>query len=323
METGTSHNIRLGIFVVAGISALILGLYFIGENRNMFGNTFRLYTKFHNVKGLQSGNNVRYAGIDVGTVKNIEILNDTLVRVDIEIEEKLKNVIRKNSMTSIGTDGLMGNTLLNIEPGSSLAPLVNDGDELESMHPVNTDEMLRTLDFTNDNIATISSNLKNITDNIYQSRGTLYTALMDTSLGSNFRNTLENIETVSQNLLRATGDFTALTADLEQGNGFLGTLLKDTVMTIQMQQAIAEIKSSTERINTASADLQVTMQKINNGDGTIATLLNDTATANHLKRSMVDIENSAHNFNENMEALKHSFLLRGYFRKQEKKSKVD
>jgi phospholipid/cholesterol/gamma-HCH transport system substrate-binding protein len=321
METGTSHNFKLGIFVVTGILALILGLYFIGVNRNIFGNRFKLYTNFHNVKGLQTGNNVRYAGIDVGTVKKIEILNDTLVRVDIEIEERLKNVIRSNSMTSIGTDGLMGNTLLNIEPGNASAPLVKDGDELQSLHPVNTDEMLRTLDFTNDNIATISLNLKNITDHIYQSRGTLYTALMDTSLGGNFRNTLENIETVSQNLLRATGDFTELTTGLKEGNGFLGTLMKDTVMAQQLQQAVAEIKSSTERINTASADLQVTMQKINSGDGTIATLINDTATANHLKRSMIEIENSAHNFNENMEALKHSFLLRGYFRREEKKSK--
>src|SRR6187401_1001418 len=162
METGTSHNIRLGIFIVAGLLALILGLYFIGENRSMFGKTFGLYTNFHNVKGLQTGNNVRYAGIDVGTVKRIEILNDTVVRIDLEIEEKYKNVIRRNSLTSIGTDGLMGNTLLNIEPGNATAPLVNDGDELESIHPVNTDEMLRTLDFTNENIATISLNLKNI-----------------------------------------------------------------------------------------------------------------------------------------------------------------
>ena len=318
METGTSHNIRLGIFVVAGISALILGLYFIGENRNMFGNTFLLYTNFHNVKGLQSGNNVRYAGIDVGTVKKIAILNDTLVRVDIEVEEKLKTVIRSNSITSIGTDGLMGNTLLNIEPGNASAPLVKDGDELVSLHPVNTDEMLRTLDFTNDNIATISLNLKNITDDINKSHGTLYAALLDTSLSVYLRHTLDNIEHVSQNLLTATGDFTSMTADVKQGNGLLGTLLKDTIMTIQLQQAVAEIKSSSERVNLASTELQVTMQKINHGEGTIATLLNDTATANQLKRSMADIEKSVHNFNENMEALKHSFLLRGYFKKQEK-----
>jgi len=320
MEKETSHNIKLGIFVVAGALVLIIGLYFIGENRNMFGKTFRLYANFKDVKGLQTGNNVRYAGIDVGTVKSIEIVNDSLVRVELNLEERLNKLIRKNSMTSIGTDGLMGNTLLNIVPGTSASPLVNDGDVLASVHPVNTDEMLRTLDFTNENVATISSNLKNITDNIYRSRGTLYTVLMDSSLAGRLTNTLDNIENVSNNLLKVTGDFSALTADLKQGQGFLGTLLKDTVMTVQLQQAVAEIKSSSEKINVAAAGLEVTMQKINNGDGTIATLLNDTATANHLKRAMVDIENSAHNFNENMEALKHSFLLRGYFRKEEKKA---
>src|SRR6187401_796117 len=155
MEKETSHNIKLGIFIVAGILVLIVGLYLIGENRNMFGHTFKLYANFQDVKGLQTGNNVRYAGIDVGTVKKIEILADTMVRVELSLEERLKKLIRKNSMTSIGTDGLMGNTLLNIAPGTSASPLVNDGDELASIHPVNTDEMLRTLDFTNENIATI------------------------------------------------------------------------------------------------------------------------------------------------------------------------
>jgi phospholipid/cholesterol/gamma-HCH transport system substrate-binding protein len=321
MEKETSHNIKLGIFVVAGILVLVTGLYLIGENKNLFGNTFRLYANFQDVKGLQTGNNVRYAGINVGTVKSIEIINDTLVRVEINLEERLKKLIRKNSMTSIGTDGLMGNTLLNIVPGTSSSPLVNDGDELASIHPVNTDEMLRTLDFTNENVATISTNLKNITDNIYRSRGTLYTVLMDSSLAGGLTHTLDNIENVSNNLLKVTGDFSAMSTDIKQGKGFLGTLLKDSVMTVQLQQSIVEIRSGSERLNAAAAEMQVTMNKINNGDGTISTLLNDTATANHLKQSMVEIENSARNFNENMEALQHNFLLRGYFKKQEKKEK--
>src|SRR5690242_20144671 len=129
METGTSQNLRLGIFVVAGIMVLIIGLYFIGENRKMFGKSFKLYANFRNVKGLRTGNSVRYGGIDVGTVKKIDIINDTLIRVDLEVEEKLKSVIRKNALTSIGSDGLMGNTLLNIEQGSEPAPFVKDGDE--------------------------------------------------------------------------------------------------------------------------------------------------------------------------------------------------
>ncbi|CAN5549458.1 hypothetical protein BH11BAC1_BH11BAC1_13430 [soil metagenome] len=321
MEKETSHNIKLGFFMVSGALVLILGLYLIGEKRNLFGNTFKLYANFKNVSGLQTGNNVRYAGIDVGTVEKIEILNDTLVRVEMKIEEKLKNVIHRNSMTSVGTDGLMGNTLLNIEPGSAGSLLVNDGDELGSIHPVNTEEMLRTLDFTNENVATISANLKNITDKINKSRGTLYTVLMDTTLAGSFQHTLNNIQAVSSNLTNITNDFSAMTTDLKQGKGFLGTILKDTVMTGELQQAIAEVKSSGERINTSAAELQLTMQKINNGNGTISTLLNDTATANHLKRSMVDIENSARNFNENMEALKHSFLFRSYFKKEAKKKK--
>ena len=103
-----SRNIRLGIFVIAGLLLLITGLYFIGNNRNMFGKTIKIYATFSQVNGLQPGNNVRFAGIDVGTVDEISILNDTTVMVRMTVDAELKNVIRKNSIATVGTDGLMG-----------------------------------------------------------------------------------------------------------------------------------------------------------------------------------------------------------------------
>src|ERR1039457_3677637 len=101
------RNIRLGVFVVAGVLMLIVALYFIGNNKNIFGKSFKLYVVFPNVRGLQPGNNVRYDGINVGTVAKIEIVNDTCIKVEMNIETDLKKVIRKNSIATIGTDGLM------------------------------------------------------------------------------------------------------------------------------------------------------------------------------------------------------------------------
>ena len=321
MEKETVHRIKLGFFVVAGAALLIVGLYFIGSNRNMFRKTFPLYVSFRNVSGLQAGNNVRYAGIDIGTVKNISILNDTLVRVEMSIELGLSGMIRKNATASVGTDGLMGNKLVNIEPGTPGSAFVSAGDELESIPSVNTEEMLRTLDFTNQNVATVSANLKSITGQINKSRGTLYTVLMDTTLAESLTNTLANIETVSHDLSLIAADLSSVMSGLKQGDGLLGKLLKDTILTAEFQESMNALQSSGRKINEAAGGLQDAVTRLNRSEGALGTLLNDTATANHLKRSMIDIENSARNFNENMEALKHSFLLRGYFKKQQNKVK--
>ncbi len=312
-------NIRLGFFVITGTVLLIMALYFIGSNSNLFSKTFKLYATFENVNGLKEGNNVRYAGIDVGTIKKIEIINDTAIRVEMLVEADLKKVIRKNSTVSIGTDGLMGNKLLNIAPGTPDIDLVQEGDTLISMASINTDEMLRTLDKTNQNILVISANLKEITQNITDSRGTLYTVLMDTTIALQLKHTLGNIDVVSNNILQISADLNDVVSDAKNGNGLLGTLIKDTVMADDLSKAVKEVRTAGEQINSSAGELKVILNKVNTGDGTLSTLINDTASANSLKRSLVNIDASAKKLPALMEALKHNFLFKAYFKKQEKK----
>lgn len=314
-------NIRLGIFVLAGTALLIGGLYLIGSNRNMFGRTITLYATFKNVNGLQPGNNVRFSGINVGTIDKIEIKNDTTIRVKMFVEAKLKNVIRKNSIASLGTDGLMGNKLVNIDPLSGNAGFVTEGDELTSIAAVNLEDMLRTLSVTNKNVMAISANLKTLTDNINSSRGTLYTVLTDTTVGPKVHEALNNIVRISDKLYQTSGDLNSIIGDVQQGKGVVGTLVKDTVLTSDLVVAVNEIKLAGEQINVSAGEVKAILAKVNNGNGTVATLINDTASANSLKRSLFNVEVSTQKFSENMEALKHNFLFKGYFKKQEKQKK--
>ena len=95
MLKDTNKNVRLGLFVLAGTVSLILAMYFIGAKQNLFTSAFRIRANFHNVDGLMPGNNVRFAGIDVGTVEKIEILSDSNVRVLMRIEEKSRVYIKR------------------------------------------------------------------------------------------------------------------------------------------------------------------------------------------------------------------------------------
>ena len=323
MEKEILRNIRLGIFMVLGVIMLIIALYFIGDNKNIFGSTFKLNTTFENIGGLQTGNNVRYAGIDIGTVEKIEMKSDTAIHIIMVIDADMKNFIRSNSVASIGTDGLMGNRLVNIEPGTSAAPFVEPGSEIASQKSVNTDVMLRTLESTNANVAFVSANLKNITDNISQGGGSKYSALFDTSLSSELHRIMKNIESVTEDLSAVSAEASSIISDVKKGNGIAAALIYDSVMTKNLQSSMAEIKNSSENLSASSQHLDEILNKFNNGNGAASVLLNDSITAENLQQSIANLKAASAKLDEDLEGMKHSWPLKGYFKKQEKQKKKE
>jgi phospholipid/cholesterol/gamma-HCH transport system substrate-binding protein len=118
MKKNTSFKIRLGIFISLGMAVFIVGIYFIGERQQMFRNTFRISGVFKDVSGLQPGNNVRLSGINVGTVEDISIVSDTSIRVEIIVDENTRKFIKKDAVAGIGSEGLMGNKVIVLNPGT-------------------------------------------------------------------------------------------------------------------------------------------------------------------------------------------------------------
>jgi len=315
------RNVKLGIFVIAGMIFLVTALYFIGNNRNMFGDTVRLYVIFQDAKGLQEGNNVRYSGIDVGTVESIQLLNESTICVELSIEKESVGNIRKNAFVSIGTDGLMGNQLVNMEPGNAGGSPIEEGDTLRGMPAVDTREMLRTLEITNRNVMGITENLKELTDSIQQAQGMLYTLLLDTAPAVNFRSLLKNMDRVSANLNSMTRDFSELAGGMNRRNSLVGYLAKDTVLASDVQQTVSRVNEAVVAIEASAQTLKRMLDRINNSKGTFNMLIDDSLAAGHISNSLMQIDSSTQKLDENMEALKHHFLFRGYYKKQEKEKK--
>ncbi len=321
MDPEINHRIKLGIFVTTGLILLVTGLYFIGNQQNMFSSNLRIYTTFENISGLKAGNNVRFSGIDIGTVKKIEIQNASKIRIEMVVEETMKDFITNDAVASLGTDGLMGNRLVNIEPGLTGAPLIKDGDEIPSKEVISTDQMMLTLDRTNKNISLVSEDLVKITGNINKSRGTLYSILMDTSLADKLHLTLENISSISQSLAVFSSDLVVLSTNMKEGHGVLGGLLTDSSEAhLQMNLILANITEMSHQLTDFSVKLNGTIDSIQTGRGTVSVLLNDTIMAGQLKSSMANIDTSTMRLNEYMKALRENVLFRRYFKKQDKKN---
>ena len=194
MKKDTGFKIKLGIFISLGIAVFIVGIYFIGEKQQLFRSTFHLSGVFRDVAGLQAGNNVRLSGINVGTVENISIVSDTSVRVEILIDENTRKFKKKDAIASIGSEGLMGNKIIIINPGTGGKKEIENNDIVQTIQPINMDDILVSLKSSIDNTTVITSNLSKITDNVQSGKGTLGRLLTDKSLGKTFDSTFVNLK---------------------------------------------------------------------------------------------------------------------------------
>jgi phospholipid/cholesterol/gamma-HCH transport system substrate-binding protein len=193
MKKEKSNSIRLGIFVTIGLALFIAGLYFVGQRKQLFNNSFRVIAVFKNISGLQVGNNVRFSGITVGIVENIEQISDTSVRVDMLIDSDTKRFMKKDSRAVIGSDGLMGNKIVQIIPGTTGQKEIQNNDIIKTEAPINMDDVVDKLQATTENAATITSNLAEITTSLKEGKGTIGMLLMDTTFAQELKVTLDNV----------------------------------------------------------------------------------------------------------------------------------
>ncbi len=317
MNKEISRNIRLGFFVVAGLILLISSLYMIGSKRNLFNSTIKVNVTFHNVNGLIEGNNVRFSGIDVGTVSKIEIASDTILHVELVIDKSVAKFISSNSIASIGTDGLMGNKLVNISPGDGTGKSIEEGAILSAIKPIDMDEALRTLSKTNDNLQFISNDVKVITQR-FSSKNTLWSVLLDSNVAKNLKQSIININTTTKNTSDFAQNLNSTMVDIKNGKGTLGKLLTDTTLAANINQSVTNFNQSSKSAVIITNDLNTIVANVKKGDGSVGSLLKDTTTSHNLNSAILSLDKGAKGFNENMEALKHNFFFRKYFRNKEK-----
>lgn len=318
MKKSNSQKINLGLFVIISTLFLIIALYFIGNRQNLFSKNFKISAVFNNVNGLILGNNVRYSGINVGTVKNINMINDTTICVDMLIDEKFLKHIKQNAVAGISSDGLVGSMVINIAPEKDYAPPLIPGDTIKSYSKISTNDMLETLNTTNDNISLLTSDLLKITTSIKTGDGTLGMLINDPELASNLKKTVANLKTASISASNSLLEFNKIIKTINFDESMAGVLLSDSISAIQMKSIITNLDKSSIGIDSVISNINDLVLNVKNGEGTLDYMVNDTVLVNNIDETIKNIKEGSIRLNENLEALKHNFLFRGYFRKLER-----
>ena len=286
-------KIRLGLFIAGGIALFLLAIFIIGKQKNLFNPVFKLTTTFFNVSGLQVGNNVRFTGINVGTVDNISIINDSTVRVDMLIRKDVQQFIKSDCSVAIGSEGLIGDRLLIITQGGTDSPLAKEGQELPSTEPVETDAIMESLKVTATNAEIITQQLAEVMVKVNSGKGTLGRLIHDSVIAKNINQTIENLKQTSIGL-----------------DETMGAVQED------VSAVMASLKVTTGNAEVFSQQLEEIMVKVNDENGTFTKIIQDTSIASNLSQTMQNLNSSTKGLDENMEALKHNIFFRGYYNKK-------
>lgn len=284
MQMNRNKSIKLGLFVSIGILILIMGIYFIGVRQSIFGTSLMVRGIFTDVQGLRVGSNVRFAGIDIGAVSNITIINDTSILVDFMLDKDVRKFIRKDSKAVITVTGLLGNKVVNIMPGSFNVEIIEEEDILPTGQGIEISDIMRELEKSSRNTTAITRNLVDITEKVNRGEGIFGQIFADTVFS-------QNLDRISANTAELTDNFAAITDQILNEYGLIGHLLSDTSLVKELQQV-------SENLAIASDNLVNIAKRINQGEGIFGKAFTDTSFLQNIVYTSVSTREATKNLAE-------------------------
>lgn len=347
MSNESSNNWKLGIFVTAGILLFITAIYFIGVNRNLFGSNFVLRSEFKNVSGLKQGSNVRLSGINIGTVNTIDFVSDSLVVVKLLIRKDVQKYIKTDAVASIASDGLMGDKILIISPGTTSTTIVKDNDMIASYKTIEIDDIFLSAKQSADNAKAITDELVEFSAKMNNKNSLLTKIMTDKDFAARIDRTIENLQISSQelakftpilnnkngtvakiftdkkwgdniessitNLQNSSREISIFTTKLNDKNNVLSQLSSNDTLAISIEKTVRNLEKSSD-------DLIQFTSKINNDENVLSKLTNNPKLGRSVDSTIINIGKGVDELREIEASAKNNFLLRGYFNKKKKEA---
>lgn len=323
-STENKRSVVLGIFVLLGIVFFVLAIFTLAGQQKRFVKSIELTAIFDDVSGLKNGNNVWFSGVKVGTVKKIDFYGASQVKIVMNVEEEAQKYIHKNASAAISSEGFIGNKIIVIDGGSPSLPIVEDGDNIRVKTSVGTDEIMSDLQKNNKNLIDITSNLKIISAEIAKGQGTIGALLSDSVMAQNMRTTVSGIRDASIGISQTATSLSVFANKLNSKGGLVDKMLTDTAVFSNLRSSAEDIRKLGATAAALSEDLKGVGEKLHSTDNPVGVMINDEQSAVSIRKTIKNLETSSKKLDQNLEALQHNFLFRGYFRKHPvKKDSID
>ncbi|MGK9368673.1 MlaD family protein [Melioribacter sp. Ez-97] len=300
---------RLGLFIFIGTVLLIISIFLIGSRENLFTSAIEIKTYFDQIEGLKPGAPVRLSGYDVGSVSSISLVGDEEGNVEVvmRIDNDLVHFIRLDSEASIETEGLVGKKIVTITPGSADQPVIKNGGIIKSKNPLNLSVIMEQTESTISYLKDLTRDLAEIIAKVNRGEGTIGKIVNDDRL-------YESAVSITQNADRSLTQVTKRLTDVS-----------DIIV-----EMTGSIKSIISNVDSAIYDVKRVVDKVDRGEGVLGVLVSDQKMADSLKQVISNLTRTSDearmatsSLYENMEALKHNWLFKGYFEERGYWNKVE
>jgi len=311
--------LAVGIFIIAGVTLFALGIFLVGSRHEAFSRHVLLYTEFADLDGVTKGSKVQVAGMDAGQVTKIDVPQSPSghFRVQMKVDEQLHGLVRTDSVVTVDTEGVVGDTFLTIHAGSPNAAIAQADTLLQSKPPVSMSDLLTrglgTMDDADATIKQVGGKLNVVLDSVNgavgnandllvglkEGRGPAGMLLRDEKMAGQIRDTMSNVQSTTSNLNRASGRVDSVVADVQQRQ--LPQKLDDTM---------TQIRSAS---TSANATIQQVQQSLNQALGPD---VNGVTAGQNINEALTNVNVATGNMAEDTEALKHNFFFKGFFNRR-------
>jgi phospholipid/cholesterol/gamma-HCH transport system substrate-binding protein len=317
-ESNNRRQVAVGVFIFIGLIILVTGILTIGGNHKTFVKTVSVKSVFDDVSGLQSGNNVWLSGVKIGTVKRLAFTGHSQVEVLMNIEKQAIPYVRKDSRAKISSDGLIGNKIIVIYGGTDGAGDIANGDYLRTERGISTEDRANTLQENNKNLLAITGDFKTISRRLTGAEGTIGALINDPALAGRMRATISNLDLVSANSEKVITNLVNYTAALNRQGVFANQLVSDTVIFRELRGTVVQLKQAASDASDFSEKLKSAGNGLSQTNTPVGLLLHDQGVATDMKTTVRNLQTSSEKLDEDLEAVQHNFLLRGFFRRKAK-----
>jgi len=311
--------LAVGIFIIAGVTLFALGIFLVGSRHEAFSRHVLLYSEFADLDGISKGSKVQVAGMDAGQVTKIDVPSSPSgqFRVQMKVDEQLHGLVRADSVVTVDTEGVVGDTFLTIHSGSPNAAIAQAESVLQSKPPVSMSDLLtHGLGIMNDADATIKQvggklnvaldgvngavgNANDLLVGLKEGRGSAGMLLRDEKMASQIRVTMSNVQSTTSNLNQASGRVNSLVADVQERQ-----------LPQKLDETVTQIRSASTR---ADATIQQVQQSLTQALGPD---VNGVTGGQNISEALTNVNAATGNMAEDTEALKHNFFFKGFFNRR-------
>ena len=319
-ESPNKRAVIVGLFVFIGLIFFLAGILIVGNLRETFNRKMELVSLFDDISGLQPGNNIWFSGVKIGTVSSLNFHGKSQVEVNMNVAISAQKYIRKDAKVKISNDGLIGNKILVIYGGTEEFAQVQEGDTLEVEKTFTSEDMINTAQENNKNILAITNDVKAITKKLAAGEGSIGKMLDDSLMYTNINATIVSLQKASAKAQQMLNSLAVFSSNLNKKGTLANELTTDTVVFRSVKASVLQLQ---QMADTATAFISNIKEVSSNPNTALGVMMHDEKSGVRLKETIKNLESSSKKLDDDLEAVQHNFLLRGFFKKRAKEAEKD